>query len=172
MYCGAALNEAAAASQVETVTAEDANEPQFYVVAWAREGEVVDDSAVGQLATRFNLQPEELRAALMNGGPLPLAATPSPESAAQTISELSSIAVQTAVVPAINSKTEFVPVNIRALEFAGESVTATSKIGRQPLATQLGDIHLIVTGRLLVHRVEGRRAPLAQCGEIFRPPRT
>jgi hypothetical protein len=154
MYCGAALNEAAAASEVETATPEDANEPQFYVVVWAREGQPVDDSAVAQLATRFNLKPEELRAALINGSPLPLAATRSPDSAAQTSSELSGIGIATAVVPATNSKTEFVPVNIRALEFAGESVTAISKFGRQPLATQLGDIQLIVTGRLLVHRVE------------------
>jgi hypothetical protein len=153
MYCGAALN-AAASSEVEAATADDANEPQFYVVVWVHEGQPIDDSAVGQLAIRFNLKPEELRTALINGGPLPLAATRSADSAAQTISELSGIAVETAVVPATVSKTEFVPVNIRALEFAGESVTAISKIGRQPVATQLSDIQLIVTGRLLVHRVE------------------
>src|SRR6476646_6746013 len=46
MYCGAALNEAAAASGVETATAEDASEPKFHVVVWARPGQPVDD-AVG-----------------------------------------------------------------------------------------------------------------------------
>ena len=153
MYCGAPLNQSAGATEVETATAERVGEPNFYIVAWAREGQTDDDSSLNQIATRFQLKPEELRVALSTGTPLPLSSTASQEEATRIISELST-ALATTVVPAINLKTDCIPVGIRALEFAGDNVTAISKIGRQRLPGHLSDLQLTVTGRLLVHRVE------------------
>jgi len=154
MYCGASLNQPVAPLEVETAAAEETVEKNHYVVVCARVGQSVDDSAVAQLAERFQLKPEELQVALSTGAPLPLASTTSEDEATRVISDLKGIEMRSATVYAVDLNKEVVPINIRALEFDDDNVTAISKIGRQRLAARLSDIQLVVTGRLLMHRIE------------------
>ena len=153
MYCGAALNETAALPEAETPAATHIAGPSFCVVIEARDGQPID-SAAAQLAPMFNLKPEELRLALGTRAPFPLVSTTSHDEATRIIGNLNGTEVKSAVVSTSDGKTDFVPVHIRALELDGDNVTAIAKVGRQRLASRLGDIQLIVTGRLLMHRVE------------------
>jgi hypothetical protein len=154
MYCGASLHEAAASPEVETAAPEQIGEGKYWVVIRAPEGESIEDSAVTQLAETFHLKAEELRAALDTGAPLPLTSTPSAEDATRIISDLESKSIDSAALSTVNLNRENVPVGIRALEFAGGNITAISKIGRKRLTARLSDLQLMVTGRLLMHRVE------------------
>jgi len=154
MYCGASLNNSAASPEVETAAGEKTDEAKHYVVVWTREGHSIDDSAVAQLAARFHLNDEELRVALGTGAPLPLTATSAEDEVTRIISEVKGVDIESAIVSSVDLKTDVVQVNIRALEFADSGVLAISKIGKQRLAARLTDLQLVVTGRLLVHRVE------------------
>jgi len=154
MYCGASLHQAATPAEVETITAEEIAEKNHYVVVCAPDGQSIHDSAVAQLAERFHLKPEELHVALSTGAPLPLASTASEDDATRIISELTGIEMESANVSAVTLNKDVVPINIRALEFDDDNVTAISKFGRQRLAARLSDVQLVVTGRLLMHRVE------------------
>jgi hypothetical protein len=155
MYCGAPLNQPAASAAVAAATAQQADDDaKSYLVVFARTGESIDDSLIDQLATRFQLNPEELRAAFSTGAPLPLTAASSDEDALRINSELNNVGLESTVVPGVKLQKDVAHVNIRALEFAEGGVTAISRVGKQRLAARLSDIALIVTGRLLVHRVE------------------
>ena len=114
----------------------------------------MDDSVMEQIAAKFQLNPEELRTAFSTGAPLPLTSASSDEEAMRVTSELNDLGMETRVVLGVNLKKDVAHVNIRALEFAEDWVTAVSRIGRQRLAARFRDMALIVTGRLLVHRVE------------------
>lgn len=154
MYCGASLQQAAAPTEVETATDEETVERNHYVVVCARDGQSIDDSAVAQLAERFLLKPEELHVALSTGAPLPVVSTASEDDATRIISDLTGIEMESATVSAVTLNKDVAPINIRALEFHDDNVVAISKIGRQRLVARLSDIQLVVTGRLLMHRIE------------------
>ena len=153
MYCGVSLNQPDAPLEAETATAEETAEKTHYVVVCARDGQSIDDSAVAQLAARFQLNPGELHLALSTGAPLPLASTTSEDEATRMISDIKGME-RSATLSEVNLNKDVVPINIRALEFDDGNVTAISKIGRQRLAARLSDIQLVVTGRLLMHRIE------------------
>jgi hypothetical protein len=154
LYCGASLHQTAASSEVETAAVEETAEKNHYVVVCARDGQSIDDAAVAQLAEKFQLKPEELHVALSAGAPLPLASTFSEDDATRIISDLKGIEMGSATVSAVTLNKDDGQTNIRALEFDNDNVTAISKIGRQRLTARLNDIQLVVTGRLLMHRVE------------------
>jgi hypothetical protein len=154
LYCGASLQKSAASPEVEASADQETGEAKQYVVVWTRQVESINDSEVAQLAAKFHLNHEELRVAFRTGAPLPLTSTPSADEANRIISDLKSDGIESAVVSSGNLKTDIPHVNIRALEFADSNVIAISKIGRQRLAARLSDIQLVVTGRLLVHRIE------------------
>jgi hypothetical protein len=154
MYCGAPLNESAEPPTVAAPTAQPTEDAKHYVVVHAHPGESIDDAVMDQVAARFQLNTEELRAAFSTGAPLPLTAAASDEDALRIISELNDIGIQSTVVPGVKLKKDVAHVNIRALELVEGGVTAISRIGKQRMATRLSDIALIITGRLLVHRIE------------------
>jgi hypothetical protein len=154
MYCGASLHQPAVTAKVETATAEEIVERNHYVVVSAPEGQSIDDSAVAQLAARFQLKPEELHLALSTGAPLPLASTASEDEATRIVLDLTGIEMGSATVSAVTLNRDEGQTNIRALEFDDDNLTAISKIGRQRMVARLSDIQLIVTGRLLMHRIE------------------
>jgi hypothetical protein len=154
MYCGASLSQTAASPEVEAATADETEERNNYVVVQGREGQSIDESGLDQLAARFRLKSEELRVALSTGAPVPLTSAASEDVAARIISEIQSPGIDGGVVSAVCLKTDVVPVNIRALEFEDGNVTAIARIGKQRLPGQLHDLQLVVTGRLLMHRVE------------------
>jgi len=154
MYCGTPLHTSAASPEVEPSPDQDTGEAKHYVVAWSGEGRSIDDSDIAQLATRFLVNDEELRVAFSTGAPLPLTSTPSEDEVDRIISDLKGVGLESAAVSSADLKTDVAHINIRAFEFADSSITAISKFGRQRLAADLSDIQLVVTGRLLVHRVE------------------
>jgi hypothetical protein len=83
-----------------------------------------------------------------------LASASRAEDATRIASELQSLGIERASFSAVKLESDIVPVGIRALQFGDGSITAISRIGKKPLSARLSDLQLIVTGRLLVHRVE------------------
>ena len=154
MYCGAPLNQAAASSAVAAATAQQDDDAKHYIVVHVQAGQSIDDSVMDQIAARFQLNPDELRTAFSAGAPLPLTAASSDQDSMKIVSELNALGIESRVVLGVNLKKNLAHVNIRALEFAEDGVTALSRIGKQRLAARPGEIALMVTGRLLVHRVE------------------
>jgi len=154
MYCGAPMNLVAASSDVETTASESSDQPSHFVVVQVNGAESLDEVALDQLSVKFHFKPEELRAALMNVAPIPLASASTAEDATRIVSDLQSLGIERASFSAVELNGDIVPVGIRALQFADESITAISRIGKKPLSAALSDLQLIVTGRLLVHRVE------------------
>jgi hypothetical protein len=155
MYCGAPLSQSTTTTQtVEPAAPEEAEGNKHYVVVSAPDGRSIDDSAVAQLATRFHWKPEELHVALGTSGPVPLTSVSSESDAMRISSELKNVGIESAAVSTVQLKIEVNHTIIRALEFGDGSVTAVTKVGKQRLPAELNDIQLVVTGRLLVHRVE------------------
>src|SRR6185369_11519655 len=154
MYCGAPMNLIAASNDADTAASESSDQPSHYLVVQVDGAEPLDDAAMDQLSVKFHFKPEELRAALMHGAPIPLASASTAEAATRIISDLQSPGLERASFSAVKLHSDIVPVGIRALQFADGSVTAISRIGKKPLRVGLSDLQLIVTGRLLVHRVE------------------
>src|SRR4051812_38509337 len=74
MYCGAPLQRTEASSTPGAEAPVEENTPGYYVVLRASTNTATDDSVLEQLATRFRMKPDELRAAFATGTPLPLAA--------------------------------------------------------------------------------------------------
>jgi len=136
----------------EAETPHDKSKPTHYVVV--RATGTITDSAVNQLAARLRLKPEELIAALATSAPVPLAAFPSENDANQVAGELGNAALQAVSVSEGALKNNVSPIILRVLEFADSGLTAVSKNGRERVFANWPDLSLIVTGRLLTHRVE------------------
>ena len=154
MYCGSPLQPGAGTPDVEAEPVGGEARPGHYVVVRARAAATITNDLVERLAARFGFKPEELQAALAIGAPLPVTSAPSEESASRIVAELADDGVETISVSDIDLKTSLAPFNIRSLEFSDSGITAISKNGRDRPVAQWSDLHLIVTGRLLTHRVE------------------
>ena len=154
LYCGASLNQPAATMTGETAAVEETDANKHYVVVRAREGQLIDDADVAQLAAKFHLKPEELGVALRTDAPLPLTSTPSKDETTKLISEMTGAGIESASIAFADLKTDIAHVNIRTLEFADDAVIAMSKSGGQRYVSKLTDLQLIVPGRLLMHRLE------------------
>jgi hypothetical protein len=152
IYCGAGLAATLGpGTPEETAASSDAQAAQYVVVRYRLD--TFDNNVVQELAARFRLKLDELRSALATGEPLPLGSTSSEAAANQVVGELAHTGIESAVITENDVKTATVQV-IRALEFSATGLTAISKHGREQLSAAWADLALIVTGRLLVHRVE------------------
>jgi hypothetical protein len=154
MYCGAALQEAEPLAAPETETPIDENKPNYYVVVHAVAKDTPADSVLDQLAARFHLKTEELRAVIDTGVPAPLAAYASEDDSQRVVSELRNMGFETSSVADADLKNEIGHMNIHSLEFSDSGVTGISKNGRERRFAGWDDLLLIVTGRLLTHRLE------------------
>ena len=155
MYCGAHLPGTAASAVPETETSIDENKPTYYVVlhGTAAPGTLAE-SLIDQLADRFHLKTEELRAALGTGGPAPFAAYVSEDDSQRAVKELRNLGFESLSVSDADLKNEVSHLNIHSLEFSDSGITGVSKNGRERRFAPWDGLSLIVTGRLFTHRVE------------------
>jgi hypothetical protein len=155
MYCGAPLQGAEVSAAPEAETSIDETKPTYYVVVrCAARPETLAESEVNQLATRFHLKNEELRAALDTGAPAPFAACASEDDSQRAAKELEDMGFESFSVPDADLKLETSHLNIHSLEFSDLGATGISKNGRERRFAAWGDLSLIVTGRLFTHRLE------------------
>lgn len=155
MYCGALLPGAEASAVPEAETHIDENRPTYYVVLHGISAPVtLTESVIGQLAARFHLKTEELRAALNIGVPAPFAAYASEDDSQRAVQELRNMGVESLSVTDADLKNEIAHLNIHSLEFSDSGITGFSKNGRERRFVGWDDISLIVTGRLFTHRLE------------------
>lgn len=153
LYCGDALNQPGASPATEVSTPSGASRGNNYVVVAFGSSASNSDKVINQLAARFRLKPSELRIAFTTDAPLPFVAAGSLDEARRIAGELADIGIESAAIAEADLKTS-VHVNIRAVEFADNGVTAISTIGRERLFCEWTGLALIVTGRLLTNRVE------------------
>ncbi|HYW71512.1 MAG TPA: hypothetical protein VE961_10775 [Pyrinomonadaceae bacterium] len=152
MYCGAALAETQS-PEAEPATTPAEAQASHYVVVRQSPNNAPDESVLRELAVRFQFKPEELRSALVTGEPVPLRAIFSEAAAGQMLAQLGPLNSECAVIAATDLEMSE-PRVIRALGFGEDGVTAISKHGKEQLSASWNDLALIVTGRLLIHRVE------------------
>ena len=154
MYCGTLLQGTETSAVPEAETSIDQNRPTFYVVLHGTKPGTLAESVIDQLAARFHLKPDELRAALNTGVPAPFAAYASPDDSERAVKELSSMGFQGLSIPDADLKNEIPHLNIHRLEFSDSGLTGVTKNGRDRRFAAWDDLSLIVTGRLFTHRLE------------------
>jgi len=155
MYCGAPLHPAGSSAAPETETPIDENKPAYYVVLFAAATPATfDEFVIDQLAARFQLKTEELRAALATGAPAPFATYASEDDSQRAAEELRNVGFASLSVADADLNNDIPQVNIHSLEFSDAGATGVSKNGRERRFAAWDDLSLIVTGRLFIHRLE------------------
>jgi hypothetical protein len=135
-------------SEPELITA--ARDDQHYVVLLPAATEQVEQPA----ATLLQLEPAQLNRLLGFGLPLPAKRADTGVQAEQIKNSLRDLGIESLVVPAGDLNSAAPLRKVRALEFAEHSLTG-SFVGTDARVQQdLGEIILVVTGRLISSRVE------------------
>jgi hypothetical protein len=153
MYCGAAFQpEASSMPTAEVPVAE--NKPAYYVILRPGTKKSPADTILEQLANRFRMKTEELRAAIVMGTPVPVTGSGSQDDSQRVVDELRNLGFDSRSISDADLKTTIPEKNIRLLEFSETGLTGISKNGRERWIAAWHDLSLIVTGRLIAHRVE------------------
>jgi hypothetical protein len=154
MYCGAQLADSTTLPGRETDSppSDTTTDPSVLVVC--RAGISVSDASVDELAARFQLKSADLLVALATGAPLPLSRRPSTDEANQLIGELENLGVESYAMPEAELGFENPPLVIRAVGFETNGLFGTTKHRNERRFGTWDDLGLIVSGRLIAHRVE------------------
>ena len=153
IYCGAGLITTSTPAANPIAALSPATSPTHYVAVRRVRNDRDDQPVLEKLAAKFCLKPEELRVALNTGQPVPVFATSSDEATA-IAGQLMSDEIESAVIPGAELGDGAAHINIRAFEFRDTGIAAHAKHRGEQLFASWSDLALIVTGRLLMHRVE------------------
>jgi hypothetical protein len=154
-YCGARLNlpEDAALSRRPTLRQPEKWEEGYNVVLYERAASTPD--VLREVASLLQLEREEAGRILEAAKPLPLARVSSPEEAQLIEEKLRACGLSALVISdsALMMKDD-ARRRARAFSFTGDALSANAAGGSDVWQASWSDILLVVTGRLVVRRVE------------------
>jgi len=112
------------------------------------------EASLAEAASLLRLKVPELNRILGVGQPVPLSRVATSEEAALIGEGLRRLGIETVTVPHIDLHLEESAKKIRALELAGDSLTAVPTSGVDKVTARLDEVTLVVAGRLLLNRQE------------------
>jgi hypothetical protein len=125
------------------------------------------DSTIAELATLLHLQIEDLRGLKRAGNPKPIARFATVEQASKFSETVAGLGLEADTIADSLFKPEAENRKIRSLEFSDNEISGTASSGGGRVSSRWDEVILIVTGRILVNRLEveerrkrGRQQPL------------
>ena len=175
LYCSAALpvsrNAHAGApreaiDQIDQIDQPASVSDAYYVVLSPNQTNVVAESSLAEIASLLRLRTTEVEIAVGSGCAVPLARAASSEQATMLADKLRALGIGADTFREDTLSLDLAGRKIRALEISDDGLAATPVNGGE-ISVPWDDLILIVTGRLLVNRVEveerrrrGRPQPL------------
>ena len=137
-----------------------------YVVLAANQTSSPAESSLVEIAAVLHLTTTEVESAVGVGRPIPLARAATPEQATTLADKLRALGIEVDTFKEDTLHLDLPSRKVRALEFSDEGLAATLLSGGE-ISVNWDDLILILTGRLLIKRVEveerrrrGRAQPL------------
>jgi RNA polymerase subunit RPABC4/transcription elongation factor Spt4 len=158
IYCGGALatraieNEASGASATEQQSVAPAG--GYYLILPADQLERISESSLPQVADLLQVKPTELQNALSGGGPIPLFLAKTAEQSKKLAEDMRALGLDVGNVPEADLTANATFRKVRALELSDDSLTGLSVSSSDRFTVNWSEIILIVSGRLIVNRVE------------------
>ena len=169
LYCGAILAETGNETKTGPVGEPDQAvdvSSGFYVVMGPNQTSSIAGSSLADIAEVLHLTTTEVESAVGVGCRIPLARAATPEEASLLSDKLERLGIVVEILKEDTLSLDLPTTKIRRLEFSDQGLAATPLSGGG-ISAPWDDLILIVTGRVLVNRVEveerrrrGRSQPL------------
>jgi hypothetical protein len=127
---------------------------EYYVVLLPTPEGYLEEPILTEAAQLLQLKSAELGRILVLRQPLPATRTTAAEEASEITEALRALGIESATVPSHELHLEEPSKKISALEFSDEALTATVVGSNARLAAGWDDLILLVTGRLVLSRIE------------------
>jgi hypothetical protein len=156
IYCAAGLRVTGKNPLAESTPSPPAAEADsaYQIVLAPAQARYISESALAAAASLLDLQVAELNAVLDARQPLPLARAATLAQATMLGGELRAMGIENIMVADGELNLGNPAKRVRSLEFSANSMTGIAMPGGAKVSARWSDLILVVTGRLLVNRVE------------------